>query len=1059
MNFPLFLLVFCLAKDGDAGGSIPGIELSMPPSHIALSGDLHIQITSSSFPPLMLQLSRLEGNIAQPLTTFPVLPEARALSLNTTIVKIPCGYFSKGGQYYILIKKQPIGGSNSTLVGDDDSVITRSLDVRWPMPQLSVTPEHIQTYPETPVMAILEFPEVVCPPVTDSPISAIPEFWLELHYCGHSLLTCDNDDNRQNNSNVQVLDQVRGFGGRRVFTLRCELFGLAGFYALFLRPTATTQLLPHTAAYVKADWSEQFVFNVHARSILPCDGHSGIKVLFQYPSCILASGDRVRVFARLRANVASLAPPTSLEYVAEKRVIRGQHSLHFDCDLFTERYVEYCFVYVSQAINEAVADVRMDCVPTLPVTENESGGWGPWSPWTPCSSTCIGGTRSRYRFCDSPPPRYGAKFCELCYINYNMAKGKKKGKKKKKAPKIDPNALTEVDKTFYELTITDLNRKLARLRSLTTELEEKNEQLQTDLSKLDEDRNDIIIYLKRMLQERSDEIAELQERLRALEETRQDETEQYEAKITDLENEYKQMHEQLTSEIKLLEGKLNSLEEFRIQRDELMKKFEDQEIAMEEQEKRHKNELYDIERKFIIGKDKLKKDMEARLLQLSSEFQEATELRIAATTHRVIRENIAINNELDAMLITHQKLHSDNAKMKDRDRTLRQETELHEAEKKKALNKVRVQLKLIDRLTTEHEDMKQKLTKYETTEQEMHQTSEELQKTKQDVLCLNHKIKLLEQNIHALKCRESSLKTELSNLDFDNDRLTTVLAQAVLSIKEVLELQSRMSDEALKASKRENLLTQLFVLLSEAETKKGRKASLDTIGSLSATYERGDLGFVPKPLTRRSTLSTLRDIQAQTGPSFDEFLAIGKEEDLEQQETSLVSSEEESKGSEGTLVEEESDVFFDEEEEAADESMLEYDDVELLDEEDEEIKAAREVAATKSANELIVERALSSAAIAKKLSGIGSKEKSRSRISFKASKEKGVGQSSKEEVAEKKSQEKELGKASREGMSTDKLKRVSIGETTEMVIPGETAAPLPKNGDKSAETSTSEPST
>ncbi|XP_044259174.1 uncharacterized protein LOC123007794 isoform X2 [Tribolium madens] len=409
MNFPLFLLVFYLTKHGDAGGSIPGIELSMPPSHIALSGDLHIQITSSSFPPLMLQLSRLEGNIAQPLTTFPVFPEARALSLNTTIVKIPCGYFSKGGQYYILLKKQPIGNSS---VEDSNSVITRSLDVRWPMPQLSVTPEHIQTYPETPVMAILEFPEVVCPPVADSPVSAIPEFWLELHYCGHSLLTCDNDDNRQNNSNVQVLDQVRGFGGKRVFTLRCELFGLAGFYALFLRPTANTQLLPHTTAYVKADWSEQFVFNVHARSILPCDGHSGIKVLFQYPSCILASGDRVRVFARLRANVASLAPPTSLEYVAEKRVIRGQHSLHFDCDLFTERYVEYCFVYVSQAINDAVADVRMDCVPTLPVTENESGGWGPWSPWTPCSSTCIGGTRSRYRFCDSPPPRYGAKFCE-----------------------------------------------------------------------------------------------------------------------------------------------------------------------------------------------------------------------------------------------------------------------------------------------------------------------------------------------------------------------------------------------------------------------------------------------------------------------------------------------------------------------------------------------------------------------------------------------------------------------------------------------------------------------
>lgn len=110
------------------------------------------------------------------------------------------------------------------------------------------------------------------------------------------------------------------------------------------------------------------MFNVNARSIFPCDVHKGgVMVLFQYPSCIL-EGDRVRLYARLRANVASLAPPTHLEYVAEQRVVRGTHNLKFECDLFTERYVEYCFVYVSQAMTGAVADVRMDCVPTLPVT-------------------------------------------------------------------------------------------------------------------------------------------------------------------------------------------------------------------------------------------------------------------------------------------------------------------------------------------------------------------------------------------------------------------------------------------------------------------------------------------------------------------------------------------------------------------------------------------------------------------------------------------------------------------------------------------------------------------
>lgn len=81
----------------------------MPPSHVALSGDLHVQIVSSSFPPLLLQLSRLEDDAARPLLTFPVLPEAGALKINRTLVRIPCGYFSRGGQYYVLVKEQTAG--------------------------------------------------------------------------------------------------------------------------------------------------------------------------------------------------------------------------------------------------------------------------------------------------------------------------------------------------------------------------------------------------------------------------------------------------------------------------------------------------------------------------------------------------------------------------------------------------------------------------------------------------------------------------------------------------------------------------------------------------------------------------------------------------------------------------------------------------------------------------------------------------------------------------------------------------------------------------------------
>lgn len=78
-------------------------------------------------------------------------------------------------------------------------------------------------------------------------------------------------------------------------------------------------------------------------------------------------GDRVRVYGRLRADVASMAPPSTLHYVAELKAPPGKHTLTFDCEIFTEKFVEYCFVYVSQAINNAMAEVRVDCIPTFPL--------------------------------------------------------------------------------------------------------------------------------------------------------------------------------------------------------------------------------------------------------------------------------------------------------------------------------------------------------------------------------------------------------------------------------------------------------------------------------------------------------------------------------------------------------------------------------------------------------------------------------------------------------------------------------------------------------------------
>lgn len=72
-----------------------------------------------------------------------------------------------------------------------------------------------------------------------------------------------------------------------------------------------------------------------------------------------------------------------------------------------------------------------------------------------------------------------------------------KGKKSKKAEEEDQDnsELTQVDKQFYELTIADLNKKLARLRTHNVKIEERNEEMEIRMKQIEEDRQDVTAYV------------------------------------------------------------------------------------------------------------------------------------------------------------------------------------------------------------------------------------------------------------------------------------------------------------------------------------------------------------------------------------------------------------------------------------------------------------------------------------------------------------------------------------------------------------------------------------
>ncbi|CAH0682943.1 unnamed protein product [Spodoptera exigua] len=423
---------------------------------------------------------------------------------------------------------------------------------------------------------------------------------------------------------------------------------------------------------------------------------------------------------------------------------------------------------------------------------------------------------------------------------------------KKKVPEDTRGAFTEVERTLYELQLADCNRKVARLRQAVDEFEIRNEELQKAYDKLDEDRADIIAYLKKTLNVKTEENNELKEKVKGLEELREIETNQFKESVDELKKNFTTMKDQLTSENKLLAGKLNTLEEFRAIRDDLMRKFDNQERSFEEQEIKYKRMIYDAEKKFIIGKDKLKREMEERLLHLAQEFQDASEMRIAASTHRVIRENIALNNQLDSLLMTQAKVAEQNEKFREDERAAQCAREVAEEERDKAINKSIIQLKVIDQLTTAFQDVKKQKALYDKTQFDNEKLQIRTQKLTKENERLLLRVRILEQNLHATMDEQNKSIVEAAKILREREKYKKILKEAAFAVESALKADhwSKL-DPTREIADREIVLKNILAVIKQYHDA-ARAESVESLISLSNIYDKGDLGFEPKPAPRKS---------------------------------------------------------------------------------------------------------------------------------------------------------------------------------------------------------------
>lgn len=340
-------------------------------------------------------------------------------------------------------------------------------------------------------------------------------------------------------------------------------------------------------------------------------------------------------------------------------------------------------------------------------------------------------------------------------------------------------------------------------------------------------------------------IQELEDKLTELSKVRREENENFKKKMVEWENKFKMMHDNLSSEIKLLTGKLNSMEEFRLQRDDLMAKFDTQEMELKEQAKKHKAILYEMERKVILDKERMRKDVENKLLELSTEFTKTSDLRVAASTQRLVRENIALNNDMDRMMFTQERLQKENEEMKKKHREIGGQYDASVIEKKRLIKTGEQQLEIIKNLTTEYEDLRDQ-NAYLKEIKRGHEVARKMtRENRSELMDLKEKIRILEQHIHVIDCDRQQLKTDTVFHRQEYDRVSEIIKSVRYTVKSAIKGDTDQDDPAFRESQRKNLLTDLLNILNGLE-KHGKKPSLETIPSIQDFYSQGDLGIIPK---------------------------------------------------------------------------------------------------------------------------------------------------------------------------------------------------------------------
>ena len=266
------------------------------------------------------------------------------------------------------------------------------------------------------------------------------------------------------------------------------------------------------------------------------------------------------------------------------------------------------------------------------------------------------------------------------------------------ARKSDEGFMSAVDRQFLEMELFMLKGRIDHYKQGEKASDGDKELLKGKLAEELANQKDIFTYLNGELAKKTDEIVELQERLIALQDENDRQIADSEARLMEAKDEADLAAATSHQALSAMQVELDMLNAFKkhkaeIEADLLLKTRQIEDNAVE-----HATAISDLERKHVVEKDRLKKEMLLKLRETKANLLKMTDSQLDTTTKRTIAENEQMASELAWQSKEAEKLIKKNDKLLADNSTLRRELELSRQTETEMAKKVNVYQKTLDTL-------------------------------------------------------------------------------------------------------------------------------------------------------------------------------------------------------------------------------------------------------------------------------------------------------------------------------------------------------------------------